>query len=74
MKNGRIQFHTTKMENKTTNRAKMSNKRCIKARLQYLQRGYIKLVSDITNHLFCFILTVFLADLLDSPSSFLSEQ
>ena len=22
------------------NRAKMSNKRCIKARLQYLQRGY----------------------------------
>ena len=30
----------SKMENKTTNRAKMSNKRCIKARLQYLQRGY----------------------------------
>ena len=28
------------MENKTTNRAKMSNKRCLKARLQYLQRGY----------------------------------
>ena len=28
------------MENKTTNRAKMSNNRCIKARLQYLQRGY----------------------------------
>ena len=26
------------MENKITNRAKMSNKRCIKARLQYLQR------------------------------------
>ena len=30
----------SKMENKTTNRAKMSNKQCIKARLQYLQRGY----------------------------------
>ena len=30
----------SKMENKTTNRAKMSNKRCIKARLQHLQRGY----------------------------------
>ena len=28
------------MENKPTNRAKMSNKRCIKARLQYLQRCY----------------------------------
>ena len=27
-------------ENKTINRAKMSNKQCIKARLQYLQRGY----------------------------------
>ena len=40
MKNGRIYIYTAKMESKTTNRAKMSNKRCIKARLQYLQRGY----------------------------------
>ena len=30
------------MENKTTNWAKMSNKRCMKARLQYLQREVIK--------------------------------
>ena len=27
------------MENKTTNRAKISNKRCIKARLQYTQKS-----------------------------------
>ena len=40
MKNGRIEIHTAKMENKTTKRAKMSTKRRIKARLHYLQRGY----------------------------------
>ena len=40
MKNGRIQIQTAKMENKTTDRTKMSNKRYTKARLQYLQRGY----------------------------------
>ena len=28
------------MDNKTTNRAKMSYKQFIKARLQYLRRGY----------------------------------
>ena len=56
---------------KTTNRAKMSNKRCMKARLQYLQREVIKqLVSDTTSHLFCLTLAVFLADLLDSPFRF----
>ena len=38
MKNGRIYIQTGKRENKTTNKAKMSNKQCIKARLQYLQR------------------------------------
>ena len=30
---------TAKMENKPTKRAKMQSKRCIKARLQYLQRS-----------------------------------
>ena len=56
------------MENKTTNRAKMSYKRCIKvARLQYLQRGYkASEATSVTSHLFCFTLAVFLADLLDS--------
>ena len=61
------------MENETTNRAKMSNKRCIKAcaRLQYLQRGYNwSLWSDITSHLFCVTWAVFLADLLHSPFRF----
>ena len=67
MKNGRIKIPTAKMENKTTNRAKMSNKRCIKARLQYLQRGHKAQRRDITSHLFCYTLVVFLADLLDSP-------
>ena len=42
------------MENKTTNRAKMSNKRCIKARLQYLQRGYK--ASEATSRAACFAL------------------
>ena len=52
MKNGRIQIHTAKMENKTTNRAKMSNKRCIKARLQYFtQRGYK--ASEVTSRATC---------------------
>ena len=37
MKNDRIYIHTAKLENKTTNRAKMSNKRWIKVRLYYLQ-------------------------------------
>ena len=40
MKNGRIKIPTAKMESKTTNRAKMSNKQRIKARLQYLKHGY----------------------------------
>ena len=54
MENGRIWIHTAKMENKTTNRAKMSNKRCIKARLQYLQRGYK--ASEATSRATCFAL------------------
>ena len=39
MKNDRIQIETTEIENRTTNRAKVSDKQCInlKARLQYLQ-------------------------------------
>ena len=45
------------MENKTTNRAKMSNKRCIKVRLQYLQRGYK--ASEATSLATCFALLVF---------------
>ena len=40
------------MENKTTNRAKMSNKWCIKARLLYLQRGYK--ASEATSRAACF--------------------
>ena len=59
MKNDRIKIHTEKMENKTTNRAKMSNKRCIKARLQYLQAGYK--ASEATSRA---------TDLLDSPFRF----
>ena len=49
------------MENKTTNRAKMFNKRCIKARLQYLQRGYE--ASEATSQATCFAL-LFVAGLL----------
>ena len=52
MKNGRIQIHTAEMENKLANRAKLSNKRCIKARLQYLQRGYK--ASETTSRAPCF--------------------
>ena len=54
MKNGRIQINTAKMENKITNRAKMSNKLWIKARLQYLQRGYK--ASETTLQATCFAL------------------
>ena len=70
MKNTRILIHTAKMENKTTNRAKMSNKRCIKARLQYLQRGYK--ASEATSPVPCIasIVAVFQADLLDSLFKF----
>ena len=42
MKNGGIQIHT----------AKMYNKRCIKARLQYLQRDYK--ASEATSRATCF--------------------
>ena len=61
MENDRFQIHTEKMENKTTNRAKMFNKRCIKARLQYLQRGYE--ASEATSQATCFAL-LFVAGLL----------
>ena len=40
MKNGSVLNHTEKNGKQIKNRAKMSNKRCIKARLQYLQRGH----------------------------------
>ena len=48
----------------------MSNKRCIKARLQYLQRGYK--ASEATSPVTCIalIVAVFQADLLDSPFKF----
>ena len=49
------------MENKTTNRAKMYNKRCIKGRLQYLQRGFK--ASEATSQATCFAL-LFVAGLL----------
>ena len=71
MKNGKIQIHTEKMENRTTNRAKMSNKRCMKARLQYLQGGYK--AREATSRATCFVfntLAVFLDYLLDSPFRF----
>ena len=67
MKNGRMQIHTAKMENKTTNGAKMFNKRCIKARLQYLQRG--DKASEAASRATCFALLQ-LADLLDSHFRF----
>ena len=54
MKNGRIWIQTAKMENKTTKRAKMSNEQGIKARLQYLQRGYK--ASEATSRATCFAL------------------
>ena len=41
MKNGRTWIQTAKMENKPTHRTKMSNKRCMRARLQYLQRRLV---------------------------------
>ena len=53
------------MEKKPTNRGKMSHKRCIRARLQYLQHSYK--ASEATSRGACFTLAVFLADLLDSP-------
>ena len=53
------------MEKKPTNRGKMSNKRCIRARLQYLQHSYK--ASEATSRAACFTLAVFLTDLLDSP-------
>ena len=40
MKNGRIQLQTAKMENETTNRAKMSNKRCINQDCSTYSVGY----------------------------------
>ena len=54
MKNGRIQIHTAKMENKMTNRAKISNKLCTEARLQYLQSSYK--ASEATLQATCFAL------------------
>ena len=58
------------MENKTTNRAKMSNNRCIKQDCSTYS-AVIKLVkSDITGRLFCFTLAVFLAGLLNTLQIF----
>ena len=53
-KNGRIYIQTAKMENKPSNKGKMSNKQCIKARVQYLQRGYK--ASEATSRAACFAL------------------
>ena len=39
MKKDRIQIQTTNIEDGITNRAKILNKQCIKARLQCLQRA-----------------------------------
>ena len=57
MKNSRILIQTAKMENKTPNKAKMSNKWYTKARLQYSQRGYK--VSEKTSQAPCFALLRF---------------
>ena len=61
------------MKNKFTNRAKMSNKRCIKARLQYFtQRGYK--ASEVTSRATSFALRQRFSSLtcLILPSEFLS--
>ena len=72
MKNGRISIQTAKMENKTPNNAKMSNKWCTKARLQYSQCGYK--VSEETSQAACFALLRFSwLTCLILPSDFLFE-
>ena len=40
MKNGSVLNHTEKNGKQIKNRAKTCDKRCIKARLKYLQRGH----------------------------------
>ena len=68
MKNDRIQIETTEMENRTTNRAKVSDKQCIKSQIQALTAQFKDGESDIkiASHLFCITLVVFLEELLDS--------
>ena len=64
MKEGRIyKFRQQKIENRTANRGKKSNKQCMKARLQHLQ-WRLKLVEAASRDT-CF--ANFPADLLDSP-------
>ena len=64
MKNGSVLNHTEKNGKQIKNRAKMCNKRCI----SNTYSAVIRLVKQ--HHLFCFTLSVFLADLLDSPFRF----
>ena len=64
MKEGRIyKFRQQKIENRTANRGKKSNKQCMKARLQHLQ-WRLKLAEAASRDT-CF--ANFPADLLDSP-------
>ena len=60
------------MKTNLQNRAKMSNKRCIKARLQYLQRGYK--AGEATSRVTCFALLWFSRlTCLILPSNVLAE-
>ena len=47
MKNDRIQIQTANIENGITNRANISNKQCIKARLQYSQRARLSPYGNV---------------------------
>ena len=60
------------MENKATNRAEMSSKRFIKARLQYLERIVYK-AGEATSLAACFALLFSWLTCLILPSDFLSE-
>ena len=47
MKNDRIQIQTANIGNGITNRANVSNKQCIKARLQYSQRARLSPYGNV---------------------------
>ena len=76
MKNDRIQIETTEMENRTTNRAKMSDKPCIKSQIAVLTVQVKDGKSDIkiASHLFCITLVVFLEDLRDSFCKYILSE
>ena len=60
-------FRQQKLENKTTSRAKILNKHCLKARLWYLQELQPgRKASKATSRVACFALLSGSPDLLDS--------